>query len=106
MNHEQATAVHFVLAELRAERERQHAKWGEQNLPDGTATEGDREIAECAQMMCQQAAADGTITFRHIAEEEVCEAFAESDPVKLRAELVQCAAVFVQWIEAIDRRTP
>jgi len=31
-------------------------------------------------------------------------AIAERDPAKLRAELIQVAAVAVQWIQAIDRR--
>jgi hypothetical protein len=53
---------------------------------------------------CQMATADGRVTWRHILTEEVYEAFAESDPTKLRAELVQVAAVAVQWIQAIDRR--
>lgn len=29
---------------------------------------------------------------------------AEKDPVNLRAELIQVAAVAVAWVEAIDRR--
>lgn len=37
--------------------------------------------------------------------EEVFEAMAESDLVKLRAELVQTSAVCVAWIEDIDSRT-
>lgn len=44
-------------------------------------------------------------TWLLIALEEVFEALAESDPAKLRAELVQSAAVHVAWIEAIDRRS-
>jgi hypothetical protein len=43
-------------------------------------------------------------TWLLIALEEVFEALVEDDPVKLRAELVQAAAVLVAWIEAIDRR--
>lgn len=99
-------ATEAVLEEVFDERERQHEKWGEQNHPDGTGTdpEGDAEMAEFAKQVCKQAAADGTVTYRHIAEEEFLEAFAESDPAKLRAELVQVAAVVVQWIETIDRR--
>lgn len=42
--------------------------------------------------------------WRHILDEEVAEALAETDPERLRAELVQVAAVAVQWIEALDRR--
>jgi hypothetical protein len=36
--------------------------------------------------------------------EEVAEAFAESDPAKLRAELLQVAAVCAAWIYDIDTR--
>jgi hypothetical protein len=39
-----------------------------------------------------------------IALEEIAEVFAETDEVLLRAELVQSAAVLVNWIGAIDRR--
>jgi hypothetical protein len=39
-----------------------------------------------------------------VLDEEVWEAFAESDPAKLRAELVQVAAVAFRWIEALDAR--
>jgi hypothetical protein len=95
----------FVLAEVRAERERQHAKWGEQNHPNGTGSMAFVREAEDAKARCQDAAARGVCTFRHILVEEVFEALAEIDPALLRAELVQVAAVTVQWIEAIDRRT-
>jgi hypothetical protein len=36
--------------------------------------------------------------------EEVCEAFAETEPEKQRAEMIQVAAVAVQIIECLDRR--
>lgn len=36
--------------------------------------------------------------------EEVFEALAEEDPEELRKELIQAAAVALQWVEAIDRR--
>jgi hypothetical protein len=55
-------------------------------------------------MACQSAADGGYLDWLHILREEVAEAFAESDPAKLRAELVQVAAVAVNWVEAIDRR--
>jgi hypothetical protein len=71
---EDATTMR-VLDEVQDERRRQDAKWGEQNHPDGT-----------------------------IALEEVFEALVETDPAKLRDELLQVAAVAVAWVEAIDRR--
>ena len=46
----------------------------------------------------------GSLAWDGILLEEVYEAFAEEDPIKLRSELVQVAAVAVQWIAAIDRR--
>ena len=48
--------------------------------------------------------AHGDVTWVLIAVEEVCEAFAETDPAKLRTELIQAAAVLTAWVEAIDRR--
>jgi hypothetical protein len=92
-----------VLAEITAERQRQDARWGEQNHPDGTGLWYAAQ-AEYERTRTNNAAADGNLTFRHVLAEEVAEAFAESDPAALRAELVQVAAVAAAWIEAIDRR--
>jgi hypothetical protein len=100
-----------VLAEIADERARQDAKWGEQNHPDGTfpdrvwAWTGPASyVAENVRKNCQELAAEGHVTWLDIALEEVAEAFETEDPAKLRAELVQVAAVAVAWIEAIDRR--
>jgi hypothetical protein len=94
-----------VYAEVAAERAAQDATWGEQNHPDGTGEPGSDSVAAAARTLCQGAAASGHLDWLHILREEVAEAFAESDPAKLRAELVQVAAVATAWIEAIDRRT-
>ncbi|MFF1544141.1 NUDIX hydrolase [Streptomyces sp. NPDC058291] len=94
-----------ILAEVQAERDRQDAKWGEQNHPDGTGSVHQREAAGLARMECEDAFAAGYGTWCHVLFEEVREALAESDPAKLRAELVQVAAVATAWIAAIDRRT-
>lgn len=93
-----------ALKEVAAERERQDAKWGEQNHPDGTGFAGSARDADLARLECKRQFAEGTGTWLDILNEEVAEAYAETDPAKLRAELVQCAAVVVAWIEAIDRR--
>ena len=93
-----------ILPEIAAERARQDAKWGEQNHPDGTWMLGDLGRANRARRECYNAAKRGTLTYRHILDEEVQEAFAEYDPATLRAKLVQVAAVAVAWIECIDRR--
>lgn len=99
-----ALAREAVLEEVRCERRTQDVKWGEQNHPDGTGGEWEVLKANMARDACNQAARLGELTYRHILREEVYEAFAESDPAKLRTELVQVAAVAVAWIEAIDRR--
>lgn len=110
-----------VLFEVAKERARQDARWGPQALPDGTGAQVvhrdkgvlrdlavldiKRQEARAAQANCDRAAAEGCLTYRHILEEEVAEAFAEDDIARLRAELIQVAAVATKWVEAIDRRT-
>lgn len=104
-------ATTVVLDDVLLERFAQDLKWGQQNHPDGTGDEmfpegsGFRKrAADAARLRCQAAFADGRGTWLHVLEEEVHEAYAESDPVKLREELIQVAAVAVAWAEAIDRR--
>lgn len=86
------------------ERRRQDAKWGEQNHPDGTGGEAFEAMREHMRTRCQAAAEAGTVTWEHVASEEYFEALAETDPVLLRGELIQLAAVLVAWAGAIDRR--
>lgn len=95
-----------ILDEVYEERARQNAKWGEQNHRDGTGRLGhwDREAADMARAHVQQVAGTDHLTWRLILSEEVAEAYAEKDPIKLRAELIQIAAVATAWVEAIDRR--
>lgn len=99
-----ATAA--VIAEVFAERLRQDEVWGEQNHPDGTGREPWPSAARLARQVCKARASAGVVTWFDIAREEAFEAFAETDPVRLRAELIQAAAVFAAWAEAIDRRRP
>jgi hypothetical protein len=97
-----------VLEEVLHERLKQNEKWGEQSHPDGTGGALAFEVAEITRRDCEFAFSDVTTdvgTWRHILDEEVAEAFAETEPDKLRAELVQVAAVAAAWIESIDRRT-
>lgn len=98
-------SIDAIFDDVRAERARQDEQWGEQNHPDGTGREGDKINAEYARTACEAAASRGAVTWRHIATEEDMEACAETDPAKLRAELIQAIAVKVAWVEAIDRRT-
>ncbi|MGW5259646.1 hypothetical protein ACWEQG_01645 [Microbispora sp. NPDC004025] len=103
---QQGALLDGPLAEVRAERARQDAQWGEQNHPDGTHDCQDtRAYADMAREWCQSAAEAGQVTWQNILNEEVAELFAEEDPAKLRTELIQVAAVALAWVEAIDRRT-
>lgn len=118
------TAAAALLAANAFEAEQQRAKWGEQHHLDGSGWErrvlGDMgaelagfsleaapafRLAAAARLACQ---ANGTPerpdTWTAILLEEVFEALAEGDPAGLRKELVQVAAVAVQWVEEIDRR--
>jgi hypothetical protein len=111
-----------ALAAVARERTEQTAKWGEQNHPDGTgpqktvldgiglrsgqmalARPGAHSLAYFAKLTTDQRAEEGRVTWADILLEEVFEALAEADPVRLRKEIVQVAAVAVQWVEKIDR---
>ncbi|MET9436915.1 NUDIX hydrolase [Streptomyces sp. NPDC006551] len=93
-----------LMAEIDTERQRQLAKWGDQHHPDGTGITGDDERAASARHACQSMAERDLVTWRDIAHEEHLEALAESDPAKLRAELIQDIAVKCAWIADIDSR--
>ena len=101
-----------ALSHVLDERARQDAKWGNQDHRrdrisaselDVYATERDWCRNECDRHEVEDKA-NGGASWTDILLEETFEALAESDPVKLRAELVQVAAVAVSWIESIDRR--
>lgn len=94
-----------VLGLVADERIAQFDKFGEQNHRNGTGWAGDPMLAVVYRNACNAVASQGRLTWRHILAEEYHEALAETDPAKLRAELVQVAAVAVAWVEAIDRRT-
>jgi hypothetical protein len=94
-----------VLTDYTRERLRQNEKHpGTVNFPDGTG-EHWRADADAARDMCDEALALGRCTWRHVLMEEVFEAFAESDPAKLAAELVQVMAVAGRWLETLDARS-
>lgn len=111
-----------VMDEVAAERERQDAKWGQQNHPDdrpgawwngrGDGSAVRRRCEEfrlpspaSARDQCDHNARMGDLAWGDILVEEVAEAVgAAHDPAALRAELIQVAAVAVAWVEAIDRR--
>lgn len=89
--------------DVTVERRRQLVKWGPQRHANGTGVnDTDRYVRDDAIHSCQDAAADGNLTWRLILAEEIAEAFAESDPVALRYELTQAAAVIQAWLYDID----
>jgi hypothetical protein len=103
-----------VLLSIAEERERQDAKFPGQHLPDGTPDAADRMGLEKAldqarrardmwRRVCQAKTARGDVTWWDVLREEFWEVGAESDPQRLREELVQLAAVAVRWAEDIDR---
>jgi hypothetical protein len=94
----------WVAIDVTRERQRQNAKWGELHYPDGTGRPGDAETAASLKAACK-ANDPASDNWRDILAEEVAEAFAETDPAKLRAELIQIAAVAQAWAEDIDSRT-
>lgn len=113
------TRERFVVVEdVLQERMAQDAQYGEQNHPDGTGPDldivddighfprnGNASLAEDAKdRTAALSRVPGRVTYAHILTEEWAEAMAEDDAAKLRAELVQVAAVAVAWVEAIDRR--
>lgn len=94
-----------IFTEISAERERQDAKYPDCiSLPDGTGGGGRKTWESIARHACDRAHREGRLTHAHIFDEEASEVLAETDPAKLRAELVQVAAVAVKWLEDIDRR--
>jgi hypothetical protein len=98
-------ATGIVLRDVVNERDRAEAKFPGQHLPDGTGQGWRKAHADFARQRCKDHAAAGTLTWRHVLSEEVAEALAETDPVRLRAELVQVANVAVRWVEDLDLRS-
>lgn len=100
-----------VLDDVVREREAQNAKCGEQNHPDHPVAGVYPHLVEWRTLVsllestARESMKAGPVTWAAILAEEVGEALQEDDPVKLRAELVQVAAVACAWVEAIDRRT-
>ncbi len=92
-----------VSNEVTAERQEQHSKWGEQNHDNGTGGAMSESMAVALKKRTDSKTKKGTLTWMDILAEEIAEAFAETDPDKLRTELVQVAAVAVAWVECIDR---
>lgn len=94
--------THLVLLNIEAERRRQDAKWGIQSLPYGT-DETYEATARFFQRQNDVQYEHGQSNWTSVLLEEVYEALSETEPERLREELVQVAAVAVAWVEHIDR---
>lgn len=98
-----------IFDQISIERDRQDVKWGEQNHPilSPNYPEDSRRFYYEEATLWKAANADralaGCLAWDGILLEEVNEALAESDPVKIREELIQAAAVIVAMIESLDR---
>ena len=95
-----------LLEEIELECDSQDAKWGIQDHPDYTymfldVLSLDDRVARKA---CEDAFLIGYGSWTHIVLEELAEAVSAEDGTDMREELIQLAAVIVQWIHAIDRR--
>lgn len=95
------------LVDVCDEMSRQDDKWGAQRGNPIDVPQRDREIlpteARAKWLVDSRAARGEQVTWSAILLEEICEAYNAPSRPLLREELVQCAAVIGQWIEAIDR---
>ena len=90
-----------ILGDVWVERERQQSKFGPQRRTSGTWV-GFKATADNYRRLCDLMEAQGGASWFAILMEEVYEAAAEEDKTRMRAELVQVAAVAVAWIENLD----
>lgn len=91
--------------DLDTERQAQLNKFGDQRHADGTGAQHYVAMADEARedvelFIAQHSGPEWALVLL----EEVYEALAESDPVNLRTELVQAAAVIAAWVSDLDRR--
>jgi hypothetical protein len=97
--------VAHILAEIAAEMDRAAELYPDcVSLPDGTGAGMYHHQLAIARHACERAHREGRVTHRHILEEEFLEAMCETEPARLRAELVQLAAMALKHIADIDRR--
>jgi predicted nucleic acid-binding Zn ribbon protein len=103
-----------IFDDIRAERQRQNEKYGEQNLPMlGTRkiTGPYKEIHPSKDSIkkqlqhARQRQRTEQFGWFDVLVEEVCEAFLETEPKRQRKGMIHVAAVAVQIIEYMDRRT-
>lgn len=95
-----------ICNEVIDERAKQDAKWGEQthgNQRNENTRAAAQKAADRYKRINDSRVAEDALTWDGVLLEEVYEAIAEADSVKLREELIQVAAVAVAWVQCIDR---
>lgn len=104
-----------IFNEIRTERQKQEAKWGEQNHPildpilinrnaQRMCEEYEIPTESRARQMVEIHAERGDLTYMHILMEEISEAAScGSNTEELRKELIQSASILVAMIESLDR---
>lgn len=98
-------ATKQIFREVFRERLKQSFVWGEHDQPDGTGGGRALDALKAVMNQVESNASNGTTTWYDALKARVFAALAEEDPAKLRAQLVQVAAVAVSWAGAIDQRS-
>lgn len=91
-----------VLAELTNERQ----QLASGPYPDGTTPDDHaQEAAEKAIAVASVMDTTGRLTWRHVLEMHIAQAYAQQDPAELREWLLSAAATCVAWAQDIDSRS-
>lgn len=117
MNRDRDAVVEDILLDVLRELGKAEAKFPGQHLESGTgpgllwlaglaSNNSAKTLATVLRDRTNDRSEDGLLTWRDMLLEELAEAFAESDPAKLRAELLQVAAMAVRWIGDLDNPQP
>lgn len=94
-----------TFTEVVREMTRQVELYGVQHLPHGTGHDIDHILLERAREDFERAKRANLLTWVDVIEEEYREVRAETDPTKIREELIQVIAVAMSWIRDIDNET-
>lgn len=100
-------SLNTVLTDIASERARQTEKWGEQTHPFTNLDPlSHQQLADAWKDHNDRVSQDPSkrIAWDTIALEELHEAFAEDDLLKIRQEAIETAAVMVAMVEQIDRQ--
>ena len=100
-------SLNEILMDIVNERHRQDEKWGEQTHPFTRLSANHHKLlADSWKDANDRVNQDPNqeITWDAIALEELHEAFAETDPVLIRREAIETAAVMVALVEDLDRQ--